>query len=287
MRRVVGLIAIPLIAILAITGLHAWQRRHPKPDTRITYGADPSQHADLWLPRGKGPFPVVMLVHGGCWRSSVDAADQLNRVAGDLRKRGIAVWNVDYRGVNQAAFPATFTDVAAGADGLRDAAKRYPLDLSHVVAVGHSAGAHLVLWLAARRGIARSSPLHSADPLALVAAIGLGAPPDLAADATPGIIPCGPQAIKQLVGEPTAQRPDVYADTSPARLPQPSIPIILVSGGADRVVPPTLAEAYVRRVGGRPKHVVVPGASHGTLVLPGNAGWTPALTAIEDIVHPQ
>src|SRR6478735_1123830 len=180
-RRAIVLFAILLIAIGTIAGRHVWERRHTSA-TRIAYGADPSQYADLWLPKGNGPFPVVILVHGGCWRSAVGAADIMRGVAGDLRKRGIAVWNIEYRGINQAPFPATFADVAAGGDALRDAAKTYPLDLDHVAAVGHSAGGHLVLWLAARRGIARSSPLYARDPIALVAAIGLGAPPDLAAD---------------------------------------------------------------------------------------------------------
>ena len=76
----------------------------------------------------------------------------MNWIADDLRRRGIAVWNIDYRGVDRpgGGYPGTFLDAAAAADALRDHAARYNLDLSRVVAIGHSAGGHLALWLAAR-----------------------------------------------------------------------------------------------------------------------------------------
>ena len=282
-RRAIGILAILLIGAVAVT--MTWPgrlaHRHPAADARIAYGRAPMQHADLWLPKGAGPFPVVLLIHGGCWRSSAGAADRLDALAADLRARGIAVWNVEYRGINQAPFPATFADVAAGADALRDAAARYRLDPRRVVAVGHSAGGHLALWLAARPAIAATSPLYRPAPLALAAAIGLGAPPDLKADAVALAPACGSDAIGQLVGRPSPRRPDVLADTSPARLPQPRVPITLISGGADTVVPPSFADAYARRIGGGPKRIVVPGTGHGGLVAVTSPAWAQAVGAIE------
>ena len=51
-------------------GLMAWpdllERPRPEPDTTISYGEDPLQVVDLWLPQGEGPHPVVLMVHGGC-----------------------------------------------------------------------------------------------------------------------------------------------------------------------------------------------------------------------------
>jgi acetyl esterase/lipase len=128
------------------------ERPRPEPDVTIAYGPDQMQKADLWLPAGKGPHPVVLMVHGGCWQTEIADRRIMNWIADDLRKRGIAVWNIDYRGVDRdgGGYPGTFADAAAAADALRGQAERYGLDLRTLVAVGHSAGGHLALWLAAR-----------------------------------------------------------------------------------------------------------------------------------------
>ena len=52
---------------------------------KIAYGPGPMQFADLWLPAGKGPFPVVLMVHGGCWLSRRRQAQHH-----ELRRRGPA-----------------------------------------------------------------------------------------------------------------------------------------------------------------------------------------------------
>jgi acetyl esterase/lipase len=128
------------------------ERPRPEPDTSIPYGEDQMQVVDLWLPPGRGPHPTVLMVHGGCWQTEIADRRIMNWIADDLRKRGIAVWNIDYRGVDRTGggYPGTFQDVAAATDLLRDSASKYHLDLSRLVAVGHSAGGHLALWLAGR-----------------------------------------------------------------------------------------------------------------------------------------
>src|SRR5215475_5364313 len=141
----------------------------PQANERIPYGPGQSQFAELWLPRGRGPFPVVLMVHGGCWNSHIAHLSIMNYIAEDLRRRGVAVWNIEYSGADQASggYPGTFLDVARGADALRDATRTYPLRLRHIVAFGHSAGGHLVLWLAARSHLAPGSALFARNPLML------------------------------------------------------------------------------------------------------------------------
>ncbi len=128
------------------------ERPRPEPDSTHAYGPDQMQKADLWLPAGDGPHPTVLMVHGGCWQTEIADRRIMNWIADDLRKRGIAVWNIDYRGVDRAGggYPGTFADAAAAADALAGQAERHRLDLRPLVAVGHSAGGHLALWLAAR-----------------------------------------------------------------------------------------------------------------------------------------
>ena len=137
-------------------------RPRDTPDATIAYGPDPLQVIDLWRPVGAGPHPVVLMVHGGCWQTSIADRRLMDWVAADLREHGIAAWNIDYRGVDRAGggYPGTFRDVAAAADRLRSDAAAHGLDLTRRVALGHSAGGHLALWLAARHRIAADSPLH-------------------------------------------------------------------------------------------------------------------------------
>jgi len=164
-------------------------RPRPKADARIPYGPDPLQFADLWLPKGKAPHPVVLMVHGGCWQTDIADASIMNYIADDLRAHGIAVWNVEYRGVDRAGggYPGTFLDVAAAADALGKEGRRYRLAIGRVVVIGHSAGGHLALWLTARGRIERGSALYAAKPLPIAAAISMGGLPDLeAAQVPPG-----------------------------------------------------------------------------------------------------
>ncbi|CAN5130950.1 hypothetical protein BH09ACT8_BH09ACT8_07270 [soil metagenome] len=102
---------------------------------------------------------MVVILHGGYRRDSYGA--ELGRpLAADLAAKGFATVNVEYRRVNDGGgWPQTGSDVAAAVDALATEGQRLAggrLDLSHVVALGHSAGGQLAGWLAARRGAAVS-----------------------------------------------------------------------------------------------------------------------------------
>jgi acetyl esterase/lipase len=245
-------------------------RPHPAGAIRIAYGHDPLQHADLWLPSGAGPHPVVLMLHGGCWQTSVATADLMDHAADDLRRRGIAVWNLEYRGVDRpgGGWPGTFEDVQAGLRALKANAARYRLRTDRIVALGHSAGGHLALWLAAKGGVA--------------AAISLGGLPDLEAASVPPGNTCGTDAVDRLVGKRQAGRTDPYADTSPARMAQPAIPITLVNGSEDHIAPPAIAAAYAARVRNpRLRTVLLSGAGHFELIAPETAAWAAIVRDIE------
>ncbi|HEX9172871.1 MAG TPA: alpha/beta hydrolase, partial [Telluria sp.] len=128
----------------------------PAPQASFRYGSAPSQYAELFLPAGAGPFPVAVLVHGGCWTSKFGGIGQLRNMAGALASRGIAVWNVEYRRVDEegGGYPGTYQDLNSALDQLAVQAPQYRLDLGRLVAVGHSAGGQLVQWLAGRERIA-------------------------------------------------------------------------------------------------------------------------------------
>ena len=90
---------------------------------RFTYGPRRAQYAVLQTPPGEGPFAVIVLLHGGFWRTGFNRT-LMNPLALDLLRRGWAVWNLEYRrlGIGWGAgggWPATFEhlEVAGGAWG--------------------------------------------------------------------------------------------------------------------------------------------------------------------------
>ena len=281
-----ALVALTLPAMAAapfvpLTWADLVKRPRPKPDATIAYGPDQMQKVDLWRPAGKGPFPVVLMVHGGCWTTGIADRSLMDWIAADLRADGIAVWNIDYRGVDRAGggYPGTFQDTAAAADLLATEAATYALDTRHVVAVGHSAGGHLALWLAGRRNIAPGSILYGAHPIRLHHVVILGGLPDLEATATSPDNGCGTDVVAKLVGPPTPTHRDVYADTSVPRLLPLRVRQSLVNGREDRIIPYRLATGYVAQATKAGDHVVlhtVPDTGHVELVAPETAAWAEA-----------
>jgi acetyl esterase/lipase len=251
-------------------------RPRPEPQAAIAYGDDPWQRVDLWLPAGAGPFPVVLMVHGGCWTTSIADRTLMNWVAEDLRRDGFAVWNLDYRGIDRpgGGYPGTFRDAAAAADALRGYAPKYGLDLRRIVATGHSAGGHLALWLAGRRRLPFDSPLWCATPLAIAHVVACGALPDLEAVAASPDNGCGIDVIRDLVGAPDSGGRDVYADTSIPPLLPIGVRHDLVNGREDRIVPYRLATDYAAKAGEEAVLHTVPDTGHVELVTPGTAAWT-------------
>lgn len=272
-----------LAPVAAVPELMKWPdllgRPRPAPSATISYGADPLQVVDLWLPRGRGPHPAVLMVHGGCWQTEIADRTIMNWIADDLRGRGMAVWNIDYRGVDRpgGGYPGTFLDAAAAADALRANAPRYNLDLSRLVAVGHSAGGHLALWLAARPRLPAGSALRTRDPLPIRTVVSLGGLPDLEQAARPPGSGCGTEVIEKISG-------GRLAETSVPRLGPLGVRQVLVNGLQDRIIPTFYAADYAAamRAKGDPVEVrMVDRTGHVELIAPETAAWRVAADAIE------
>jgi len=157
---------------------------------RITYGADPLQFGELRVPSTPGPHPVAVVVHGGCWVAKLGnlapnavALDNMRPLAAALTDAGVATWNIEYRrlGNEGGGWPGTFRDVGNAADFLRTLAPERRLDLTRVIAIGHSAGGHLAMWLAARPKLTNTSDLYVSNPLRLAGVVDLDGPADLKA----------------------------------------------------------------------------------------------------------
>ena len=258
----------------------------PRATLRIAYGRDPNQFGELWLPKGQGPFPAVVMIHGGCWTASVAGLGIMNLAAQDLALRGVAVWNIEYRRVDQpgGGYPGTFQDVAAAVDRLRAIARKHRLKLDRLVAVGHSAGGHLALWAAARPRLPMTSPLRTGDPLPIQAVVSVAGLADLQALQAPGSHGCGPEPIHPLIGETGRARRNVFADTSPAPLEPFRARQLSIHGELDRIAPVAVGRAFTdkaRAAGADAELVVEAGAGHFELITPGTPAWDDIARRIE------
>ncbi len=249
----------------------------PAPDKRIMYGSAPSQFVELFKPAGPGPHPVVVLIHGGCWTVQFGGIEQMRNMAGALAQQGIAVWNVEYRRYDEegGGYPGMYQDVATAVDLLKHEAKASALDLSRIVAVGHSAGGHLAQWAVSRHKLPEWSPAWAPQPLPVKTVISLGGLADLRNEAALIRRTCDRETA-EIAGTPSAQRPDVFADTSPAELLPAGVRTILIHGEHDDISPAVTGENYARRAraAGDPADVLVlPGGSHYDEVSADSKAW--------------
>jgi acetyl esterase/lipase len=260
------------------------QMQGPSADEHISYGPASSQFIEYFRPTGHGPFPVVIIVHGGCWMAKYEGIRQVASMARSFADRGYAAYSIEYRGIDEdgGGYPGMYEDIGSALDSVRKRATSDDLDLKRITAIGHSAGAQLVLWAAGQRNVTSSSPRFVAHPLRLHTVIGLGALPDLA-DRSAIRSACGidPGLIS---GE--ARGAHSVGDTSPASmLPLDAHEIVLINGSLDGVSPPATVKRFAmaaRQRGNAVQVVVVPGASHYDEVSVSTPVWKALLQAVQD-----
>src|SRR4051812_3024209 len=109
----------------------------PAPGERVSYGSGAQQFGELRVPKGNGPFPVMVIIHGGCWQNAFDYV-YMTRLAAWFAEQGVATWTIEYRrlGDDGGGWPGTFVDVADATDALRRISAQSKLDLNRVYAAG-------------------------------------------------------------------------------------------------------------------------------------------------------
>ena len=248
------------------------------------YGPDPREFGELRLPAGRGPFPVVVVIHGGCWTRGFATVRNTAAMAGELTANGVATWNIEYRQVGDpgGGWPGTFLDWGAAVDALRALARSYPLDLARVVVAGHSAGAHAALWVAARRRLPAGSEIRGTDPLPVRAAVAIDGPGDLAGFAGVDAEICGRPVVAPLLGGTPAERPDRYRQASPQALLPLGVPQCLVAAA---VLSPAKAREYQRlaRAGGDRVEILRLDTGHFEVIAPGQGPWRDVARVILDL----
>ena len=255
------------------------------PDVVLNYGSHAEQFGHLYLPDDVGPHPVVVLLHGGCWRARV-SLDYMGQFARALTNDGIAVWSLEYRRLDlDGGWPNTFLDVAAGADFLGKAADEYDLDLARVLTVGHSAGGHLALWLAGRHNLSSSSELYREKPLELRGVVSLAGIPDLAEALNQNICP---DALGRLMGGTPQQVPERYAQGSPFNLLPLGLRQILIQGEQDDTVPLSyvkLYEAAAKKGGEEVRLGSLADTGHFEIVVATTPQWQTVRAAVLELLE--
>ena len=252
---------------------------HPPPDVRLAYGEEPFQFGELRVPRSTGPHPVVLFIHGGCWRAKfgLDYADEL---MASLTENGFATWSIEYRRVGNegGGWPNTFKDVAHGADHLAKIASDYNLDLDRVIAMGHSAGGHFALWLAARANLPATAPVAANSPLHLKGIVALAPAPDLMHLHDKQV--CG-HIIDKLMGGSPAEFPQRYQWADPVQLPVQGTKQILIIGKFDKAWAPVGLRYFgvAKKRGDDVKVLEAAESGHFEMVDPDSSTWPLVLGA--------
>lgn len=246
---------------------------------RVQYGEHKNQYGELRLPEGEGPFPVIILIHGGFWRAGF-SLNLMDPMAEDLTSRGVATWNIEYRGVGEGGgFPTTFQDVAKAADHLIQLAKTYPLDLEKTFVIGHSAGGHLALWLGYRSRLTESSGIKSeteTPTIKLSGIVSLAGVNDLQMMQQIHQIRGQENPTEGLMGGAPREVPERYKAGSPIENLPITIPQIIVHGAMDVNVPVGISEQYVERAkeAGDPIHFIkLPFTEHFKVIDPNSSVW--------------
>jgi acetyl esterase/lipase len=235
------------------------------------YGPDRSQRADLYLPVGAGPHPLMVVIHGGSWHKRYGKV-VMRGLVGDLVRRGWAVWNIEYRRLEGGGgWPATFEDVAAAIDYLPQLDA--PVDLDHASVLGHSAGGHLALWAAGRDHLPEGA-LGANPRVGFKRAIAQAGVADLAG----AYRLWHGGAVRALMGGSPEEVPERYAVGDPMNEVPLDMPMLLVHGVMDETVSIRLSRAYAqatRAAGGQLELVEIDGAAgrHRAHIDPRGAAW--------------
>jgi len=225
------------------------------PDVTLQYDDRADAVIDLHLPAEAGP--AVLLIHGGFWKQRYDRT-HLRPMARALAALGYVVAVPEYRRVGGGGgWPVTRDDVVRAAGVLPELCAARDLPWRPPVVVGHSAGGHLALLLAATE-------------LPLAGAVGLGPVCDLRAALD---LELGSGAVAAFLAGADPEAADPMSQPARGR-------VELVHGVYDDDVPVGLSRAYAAA---HPGTVLTElDCGHFEPITPGSVAWPAVVRAVED-----
>ncbi|NOY42162.1 MAG: alpha/beta hydrolase [Planctomycetes bacterium] len=221
--------------------------------------------ADLYVPKGKGPFPGVLVVHGGAWFTGTRA--QLSGFAQLLASRGLTAVAISYRFAPQHKFPAQIEDCKEAVRWMRENAERLKIDPQRIGGFGYSAGAHLAALLGttdAEDGLEGNAQPQSPSTR-LLAVAGGGAPCDFRT------MPLDLKMLAFWLGGTRREQEGQYRLASPAAfVTADDPPMFFFHGENDTLVPvdsPIAMCQQLNDAGVSAELYVVPNAGHVFAVM--------------------
>ncbi len=186
--------------------------------------------ADVYVPEGTGPFPIVLTIHSGSWKRGVRG--RMKGIALGLQKAGFVAVNVDYSLAPRFRYPANLEDLREAVRWSRKNAASFRGDPSFVAAYGYSSGGHLALLLGANQ---------SRDEEARVqAVISGGAPADFF---------LMPDSFARVFGASRADNPELYKEVSPvSHVNRNTPPMFIYHGRDDWMIDVEHARSMARRL---------------------------------------
>jgi acetyl esterase/lipase len=258
-------------------------RAAPGPTMTLRYGPLPDHVADVWLPAADlVPLTLVVVVHGGFWRAAFDRK-HVRPMSNALVAQGFSVAAIEFRrtGMPGGGWPGTVEDVRTALTRLPDLlAAQAPAGrpIRSVVVVGHSAGGHLALWAGSQvkvPGLVGVISLAGVLDLVRADELRLGAQGD-------------DGAVAAFLGGRAHDRPDDYAAADPSQLAPPPVPVALVHGVLDTVVPIELSHRYAdyaRSLGADVEVTDLAGIEHFGVIDPLSPAWGAVLGALDRLTH--
>ena len=261
-------LAIALLFALA-TPVSAQAPKGPKlPDgTRaernLEYGPHERNKLDVIVPKGDGPFPLVIWVHGGGWEGG---SKESNPVVAVLLDKGYAIAGVNYRLSKHAVFPAQIHDCKAAVRYLRANAAKYNLDPDRIGVWGASAGGHLVALLGTSCEVSElEGEVGIKTGTSRVQAVcDWFGPTDLLKLSPPQ---AKENAVTRLLGGAPAAKKALAMSADPiTHITRDDPPFLIIHGTNDRLVPLSQSEllhAALKKANVETELVVLDGAGHG------------------------
>lgn len=213
---------------------------------------------DAFIPESRGPFPGVLIVHGGGWEAG-DRVTYISPVFEPLARAGFVWFSIDYRLTPYVHVPEELEDLRDAIRYVRGHAAYFHLDPNRLAILGESATGHLVAQLA-------SEPCPGCEVQAVVSFYGVY-------DFTRAADDTGRRGLlDRLFGHWT---PETLARFSPLAAARPDLPpVLLIQGTEDELYKGTLEyAARLKEVGARAELVLVKGAPHGMENWEGHPEW--------------
>ena len=217
--------------------------------------------ADIYLPKGEGPYPGVLVVHGGAW--AMGTRVQLAGFSRMLAREGLAAVAISYRLAPTHKFPAQIEDCKTAIRWMRKNASDLRIDPKRLGAYGYSAGAHLAALLGttdADDGLEGVADPGQYPDTRLQAVAGGGLPSDFR------VLDPDSRRLSFWLGGTRREKAEVYRLASPrAFVTEDDPPMFFFHAENDRLVPMLSAEVMCKSLEDAGVHselYVVPELNH-------------------------